>query len=265
MSEHVTLRGFVGKDPESRLFEDGTMVARFRLATTSRRFDAATNTWHDTSTNWYTVRCFRSLAMHVTASVRCGHPVVVTGKLGINEWQSENGPRTVVQVDATAVGHDLSFGTSNFSRSGGRAQRPGPPGGGPHESTGSGAVSASGVRGTDATGEGTGSGGGENRPENEPGERGYRSTRELGLLEDGCVDLESGAVLAVAPDDDTFRGLTGGTLTSGTQSGGTACENPGGSGDSRGGSRVAPDGAGAVGENASQEDAEDREPAVASP
>ena len=26
MSELITLRGFVGKDPESRLFEDGTMV-----------------------------------------------------------------------------------------------------------------------------------------------------------------------------------------------------------------------------------------------
>ena len=62
MSEHVTLRGFVGKDPESRLFEDGTMVARFRLATTTRRFDAASNTWQDGSTNWYTVRCFRTLA-----------------------------------------------------------------------------------------------------------------------------------------------------------------------------------------------------------
>ena len=124
MSEHVTLRGFVGKDPESRLFEDGTMVARFRLATTTRRFDAASNTWQDGTTNWYTVRCFRSLAMHVMASVRRGHPVVVTGKLGINEWQSETGPRTVVQVDAAAVGHDLSFGTANFSRSGGRSQRP---------------------------------------------------------------------------------------------------------------------------------------------
>lgn len=61
--------------------------------------------------------------MHVMASVRCGHPVVVTGKLGINEWQSETGPRTVVQVDAAAVGHDLSFGTANFSRSGGRGPR----------------------------------------------------------------------------------------------------------------------------------------------
>lgn len=124
MPEHITLRGFVGKDPESHQFEDGTVAARFRVATTTRRFDADKNTWVDTHTNWYSVRCFRHLAMHVLASVRCGQPVLVTGKLQVQEWMSDTGPRTVVQVDATAVGHDLSFGTANFARTGGAA-RPG--------------------------------------------------------------------------------------------------------------------------------------------
>ncbi|WP_016996949.1 single-stranded DNA-binding protein [Kocuria atrinae] len=124
MPEHITLRGFVGKDPESHLFDDGTVAARFRLATTTRRFDADKNTWVDISTNWYSVRCFRGLAMHVMTSVRCGQPVIVTGKLQIQEWMSDNGPRTTVQVDATAIGHDLNFGTANFSRTGGQGQRP---------------------------------------------------------------------------------------------------------------------------------------------
>ncbi|WP_158591119.1 single-stranded DNA-binding protein [Kocuria tytonis] len=198
MSELITLRGFVGKDPESRLFEDGTTVARFRLATTTRRFDAATNSWHDTSTNWYTVRCFRSLAMHVMASVRCGQPVVVTGKLGINEWQSETGPRTVVQVDAAAVGHDLSFGTANFSRSGGRGQR---------------AEGADGAQGRGATEAGAGDGDaagdvvGGTQGERDGSEHRYRDAQSLGLSEDGFVDVTSGAVIAVAKDDHTFDGL----------------------------------------------------------
>ncbi|WP_330446853.1 single-stranded DNA-binding protein [Kocuria rhizophila] len=207
MSEHVTLRGFVGKDPESRLFEDGTMVARFRLATTTRRFDAASNTWQDGSTNWYTVRCFRTLAMHVMASVRCGHPVVVTGKLGINEWQSETGPRTVVQVDAAAVGHDLSFGTANFSRSGGRAQRAG---------------SAEGAQAREDTGDGPADGAsGVVRGEDEAGTGGrYRDAQSLGLGEDGYVDVTSGAVIAVDADDHTFDGL--GTHGDGTAETGDA-------------------------------------------
>lgn len=124
MPEHITLRGFVGKDPESHLFEDGTVAARFRLATTTRRYDPDKQTWIDVHTNWYSIRCFRGLAMHVMNSVRCGQPVIVTGKLQVQEWMSDNGPRTTVQVDATAIGHDLNFGTANFSRTGGLGPRP---------------------------------------------------------------------------------------------------------------------------------------------
>lgn len=124
MPEHITLRGFVGKDPESHQFDDGTVAVRFRVATTTRRFDPGTQTWQDTHTNWFSVRCFRSLAMHVLASVRCGHPVVVTGKLQLHEWASDTGPRTIAQVDAVAVGHDLSFGTANFARAAGGGRRP---------------------------------------------------------------------------------------------------------------------------------------------
>lgn len=134
MPEHITLRGFVGKDPESHLFDDGTVAARFRLATTTRRFDAEKQTWIDVHTNWYSIRCFRGLAMHVMNSVRCGQPVVVTGKLQVQEWMSDNGPRTTVQVDATAIGHDLNFGTANFSRTGGQGQRPFTAHGGTEES-----------------------------------------------------------------------------------------------------------------------------------
>ncbi|MGK4219385.1 single-stranded DNA-binding protein [Kocuria marina] len=193
MSEHVTLRGFVGKDPQSHLFDDGTMAARFRLATTSRRFDAATQTWHDSGTNWYSIRCFRALAMHVMASVHCGQPVVVTGKLSINEWQSDSGPRTIVQVDAAAVGHDLSFGTANFARSGGR--NPG---------AGAGSAAPSVGQGSDDTGI---DGAGEDETENARHDR-YRSAQSMGLSDEGFVDLTSGAVIAVGEQDHTFDGLT---------------------------------------------------------
>ncbi|CAL8898306.1 hypothetical protein KVA01_14300 [Kocuria varians] len=199
MSEQVTLRGFVGKDPESRLFEDGTTVAWFRLATTARRFDAATNSWHDGATNWYTVRCFRALAMHVMASVRCGQPVLVTGKLGINEWQSENGPRTEVRVDAASVGHDLAFGTANFSRAGGRSQRPGSQDGSQDATTETGGRAGRDGRGSSGQGGDLGGPGSD-------GER-YRSAESLGLGGNSYVDVTSGAVLNLDRDDDTFAGL----------------------------------------------------------
>lgn len=217
MSEQVTLRGFVGKDPQTRMFDDGTSVAWFRLATTSRRFDPATNTWHDGATNWYTVRCFRTLAMHVRASVHCGQPVLVTGKLGINEWQSENGPRTEVRVDATSIGHDLAFGTANFARSGGRSQQ-----GAQDSSQTSGDGGAAdrredsgqrpGAAGEDGGAE-NGSGGRSEREGSDHDDDGarFRSSRSLGLGEEGFVDTTSGAVLDLTADDDTFDGLTDAT------------------------------------------------------
>lgn len=215
MSEQVTLRGFVGKDPQTRMFDDGTSVAWFRLGTTSRRFDAATNTWHDGTTNWYTVRCFRTLAMHVKASIHCGQPVLVTGKLGINEWQSENGPRTEVRVDATSIGHDLAFGTANFARAGGRSQQSGQDG---SQNTGDGGSpdrredpgQRPGSSGEDG-GADDGSGGRSGMHGGDGDGARFRSSRSLGLGEDRFVDTTSGAVLDLAADDDTFDGLTGTT------------------------------------------------------
>ena len=209
MSEQVTLRGFVGKDPQTRMFDDGTSVAWFRLATTSRRFDAATNTWHNGTTNWYTVRCFRTLAMHVRASVRCGQPVLVTGKLGINEWQSENGPRTEIRVDATSIGHDLAFGTANFARAGGRPQQGALDG---TQNAGDGGSSdrrneSGPPHGTDGEDGGAEDGSGGRSGKDEGHGARFRSSRSLGLGEDGFVGTSSGAVFDLAPDDDTFDGL----------------------------------------------------------
>ena len=123
-----------------------------------------------------------------------GTPWLVTGKLGINEWQSETGPRTVVQVDAAAVGHDLSFGTANFSRSGGRSQRP-------EQTEGTQARDEE----DDRAGDGTG-GVAHHDSGTEHGER-FRDAQSLGLAENGFVDVTSGAVIAVDEDDHTFDGL----------------------------------------------------------
>ena len=38
------------------------------------------------------------------------------GRLSTEEWQADDGPRTSLVVEASAVGHDLTFGTSRFAR-----------------------------------------------------------------------------------------------------------------------------------------------------
>ena len=78
MSDIVTIRGFAATRPELRALPSGVPVASFRVASTPRWFDAASGTWQQGRTNWYTVTAFRRLAKNIAASIDKGHPVLLT-------------------------------------------------------------------------------------------------------------------------------------------------------------------------------------------
>ncbi|MFD5078027.1 single-stranded DNA-binding protein [Streptomyces sp. NPDC058371] len=90
--------------------------ARFRLAVTSRYWDREKNTWTDGHTNFFTVWANRSLATNVGASLSVGDPVIVQGRLKVRSEIREGQSWTSADIDAVAVGHDLSRGTSAFRR-----------------------------------------------------------------------------------------------------------------------------------------------------
>lgn len=114
---YVTLRGRLGTDVELMRLPSGTKVARGRLAVSRRGRDDA-GIWHDVSTNWYTIKMWNQLAENAAVSLFKGQPVLVTGRLEVNEWKnSENGTRgSELVVTAKSIGHDLSLGKSNFTR-----------------------------------------------------------------------------------------------------------------------------------------------------
>ncbi|WEK59736.1 MAG: single-stranded DNA-binding protein [Candidatus Microbacterium colombiense] len=116
MTETLTIVGKVATDPARGHTGGGTPVTNFRLASTHRRFDAATQTWVDAGTNWYSVAAFRQLGEHAKASLRCGDSVIVTGRLKIRNWESNGKHGTSVDIDAESIGHDLRWGTSAFLR-----------------------------------------------------------------------------------------------------------------------------------------------------
>ncbi|HEY4151783.1 MAG TPA: single-stranded DNA-binding protein [Pseudolysinimonas sp.] len=95
----------------------GLPITSFRLASTQRRYDRGTQKWIDGDTNWYTITAFRQLAINVVGSVNKGQRIVVSGKLRVRDWESGDRAGTTVEVDADAIGHDLSWGTSVFTRS----------------------------------------------------------------------------------------------------------------------------------------------------
>ncbi|HYH34892.1 MAG TPA: single-stranded DNA-binding protein [Nocardioides sp.] len=120
----VTFQGWLGADVRTRQ-AGGVLVASFRVASTSRRLNRTTGEWHDGPTQWYTVSAWRALGEHCAASLRRGDPVVVHGRLTQSTWVTTDGVEaTSLEVEASFVGHDLTRGTSAFTRSAARLPSP---------------------------------------------------------------------------------------------------------------------------------------------
>jgi single-strand DNA-binding protein len=129
---YVTIRGRLTADPSARTTRTGAPMTKFRLATSARRpVPGQPGQWEDTETSYYDVLSYRSLAANVAVSLRRGQPVTVHGKQRIVSWQREDGTTWYgVEVEADAVGHDLTYGTTAFARVGmGRPAEPQGPSG----------------------------------------------------------------------------------------------------------------------------------------
>lgn len=116
MTDLVTVTGFVGSDPRHNVTAAGLSITNFRLATTRRYFDRAKGEWVDGETNWYSVAAFRQLAVNAAASISKGDRVVVQGRLRVRPWETGEKSGTAVEIDADAIGHDLSWGRTEFTR-----------------------------------------------------------------------------------------------------------------------------------------------------
>ena len=114
MIDTLTIVGRVATDPSQGQTGAGVPVTNFRVASTHRRFDTATQTWTDAGTNWFSVAAFRQLGEHAKASLRRGDSVIVTGRLRIRPWESNGRQGTSVDIEADAIGHDLRWGTTAY-------------------------------------------------------------------------------------------------------------------------------------------------------
>ncbi|AJP02068.1 single-stranded DNA-binding protein [Streptomyces cyaneogriseus subsp. noncyanogenus] len=107
--------GNVATHPVYRELASGPS-ARFRLAVTSRYWDREKSAWTDGHTNFFTVWAHRQLAANAAASLAVGDPVMVQGRLKVRTDVREGQSRTSADIDAVAIGHDLTRGTSAFRR-----------------------------------------------------------------------------------------------------------------------------------------------------
>ena len=115
---HVTVIGNALHEPQWRKTANaGVMVATFKIASTARRFDRNAGQWLDGNSLRVRVNCWRALATNVKESVTRGDPLIVTGRLFTRDWIDDQGVKRIqYELEATAIGHDLSRGRAVFER-----------------------------------------------------------------------------------------------------------------------------------------------------
>lgn len=116
MAETVTVRGTVATRPRHVEPEAGAAITSFRLVTNDRRRERRSGVSDaGVQSNWFTVTAFDELAVSAEACIACGDPLVVAGRLCVRDWEGEQLGVTV-EIEAEAIGHDLSWGRSEFTR-----------------------------------------------------------------------------------------------------------------------------------------------------
>jgi single-strand DNA-binding protein len=114
----ITLRGFLTAEPRyHQTRTTGTPVTELRVGSTPRRLDRETGEWVDLPTSYFQVRCWRRLAINAVGSLHKGDNVVIRGRFYMRSWtDNQQHQRSVLEIEADSLGHDLNHGWSHFMR-----------------------------------------------------------------------------------------------------------------------------------------------------
>ncbi|MEP7017028.1 MAG: single-stranded DNA-binding protein [Actinomycetota bacterium] len=113
---YVTVSGNVVGDPVARLTKAEVPFVTFRVASNVRRVNFKTGEYVDAGTNFVNVTAFRALGINLANSLKKGEPVIVYGRMRINQWVNGEKSGTTVEIDAYNVGHDLTWGQTAFTK-----------------------------------------------------------------------------------------------------------------------------------------------------
>lgn len=113
----ITIVGNLVDDPELRFTPAGVAVAKFRIASTPRRFNKQTNEWEDGDALFLTCSVWRKAAENVAESLAKGVRVIVQGRLKQRSYEDrEQVKRTVYEIDVDEVGPTLARATAKVSK-----------------------------------------------------------------------------------------------------------------------------------------------------
>ena len=113
----ITVVGNLVADPELRFTASGQPVATFRVASTPRVMDRATNEWKDGDSLFLTCNVWRQAAENVAESLTRGMRVIVSGRLRQRSYETKEGEkRTVCELEADEVGVSLRSATAKVAK-----------------------------------------------------------------------------------------------------------------------------------------------------
>lgn len=97
----VILIGNVGKNPETKTFENGTKKVNFTLATTE--FYKDKDGTRKELTEWHNLVCWRALADFAEKYLTKGRKIYVEGKLHTRSWDDDKGKHYITEVYANTI------------------------------------------------------------------------------------------------------------------------------------------------------------------
>lgn len=106
MSNHVTITGNLGSDPELRFTSSGKAFVTVSVGDTPRRFNRDSNQWEDAGeTLWLRCTRFGGEAEEIAERAHRGDKVTVVGRLKSRSWDDKDTgqKRTSVEVDADSI------------------------------------------------------------------------------------------------------------------------------------------------------------------
>lgn len=117
-STPVTIVGNLTEDPELRFTPSGVAVAKFSVAVNRRTYDRQANEWKDGGADYHRVTAWRAVAENIAETLTKGMRVIVVGDLRSHSWTDSktNEKRYGWEIDADAVGPDLSFATAKVTK-----------------------------------------------------------------------------------------------------------------------------------------------------
>jgi single-strand DNA-binding protein len=128
MDTYVTVQGNLTNDPIARSTANGATVVNFRIASSGRRFDREAREFREGDPLFISVSCWRNLAANTLVTLRKGDSALVHGRLTFRSYEDKDGiKRSTYEIDAIAIGPDLTRYAADLRRPNRPAEEAAPP------------------------------------------------------------------------------------------------------------------------------------------